>query len=94
MVRGLTAAITGMATGNIKAIPAEIGGGFGGKTIIYLEPLAMILSKKCGRPVKMQNTREEVFHSTGPAPGMSARLKVGATKEGKIKGGSEIRSKA
>ena len=70
MVRSLTATITGMATGDIKAIPAEIGGGFGGKTIVYLEPVAMILSKKCGRPVKMQNSREEVFHSTGPASGM------------------------
>ena len=63
MVRSLTAKITGMATGDIKAIPAEIGGGFGGKTIVYLEPVAMVLSKKCGRPVKMQNSREEVFHA-------------------------------
>ena len=84
MVRQLTATITGMATGDIKAIPAEIGGGFGGKTIIYLEPLAMVLSKKCGRPVKMQNSREDVFHSTGPAAGMSATLKVGVTKDGKL----------
>jgi CO/xanthine dehydrogenase Mo-binding subunit len=84
MVRGLTAHITGMATGDIKAIPAEIGGGFGGKTIIYLEPVAMVLSKKCGRPVKMQNTREEVFLSTGGGAGMSAHLKVGVTKDGKL----------
>jgi CO/xanthine dehydrogenase Mo-binding subunit len=84
MVRGLTATITGMATGDIKAIPAEIGGGFGGKTIIYLEPIAMVMSKKCGRPVKMQNSREEVFQSTGPAAGMSAHLKVGVTKDGKL----------
>lgn len=85
MVRGLTATITGMATGDIKAIPAEIGGGFGGKTIIYLEPVAMVLSKKCGRPVKIQNSREDVFHSTGPAAGMSAHLKVGVTKDGLLK---------
>ena len=84
MVRSMTAIIAGLATGDIKAIPAEIGGGFGGKTIIYLEPVAMILSKKCGRPVKMQNSREEVFQSTGPAAGMSASLKVGVTKEGKL----------
>lgn len=84
MVRGLTATIAGMATGDIKAIPAEIGGGFGGKTIVYLEPVAMVLSKKCGRPVKMQNTREEVFHSTGGGAGMSAHLKVGVTKDGKL----------
>ncbi|MED5357890.1 MAG: molybdopterin cofactor-binding domain-containing protein, partial [Pseudomonadota bacterium] len=84
MVRSMTAIIAGLATGDIKAIPAEIGGGFGGKTIIYLEPVAMILSKKCGRPVKMQNSREEVFQSTGPAAGMSASLKVGVTKDGKL----------
>jgi len=84
MVRQLTAVITGMATGDIKAIPAEIGGGFGGKTIIYLEPVAMVLSRKCGRPVKMQNSREEVFHSTGPAAGMSATLKVGVRKDGTL----------
>ena len=85
MVRDLTATITGMATGDIKAIPAEIGGGFGGKTIIYLEPVAMVLSRKCGRPVKMQLTREDVFHSTGAGAGMSAHLKVGVTKDGKLK---------
>jgi len=84
MVRSMTAKIAGLATGDIKAIPAEIGGGFGGKTIIYLEPVAMVLSKKCGRPVKMQNSREEVFQSTGPAAGMSASLKVGVTKDGKL----------
>ena len=84
MVRSMTAKIAGLATGDIKAIPAEIGGGFGGKTIVYLEPVAMILSKKCGRPVKMQNSREEVFQSTGPAAGMSASLKVGVTKDGKL----------
>tara|TARA_Y100000991_G_scaffold80197_1_gene60445 strand:- start:61 stop:2310 length:2250 start_codon:yes stop_codon:yes gene_type:complete len=84
MVRDLTAIITGMATGDIKAIPGEIGGGFGGKTIIYLEPVAMVLSRKCGRPVKMQLTREDVFHSTGAGAGMSAHLKVGVTKDGKL----------
>jgi CO/xanthine dehydrogenase Mo-binding subunit len=84
MVRNLTALISGMATGDIKAIPAEIGGGFGGKTIVFLEPVAMVLSKMTGRPVKMQHSREEVFEGTGPASGMSATLKVGVTKEGKI----------
>jgi CO/xanthine dehydrogenase Mo-binding subunit len=46
--------------------------------------VAMVLSKKSGRPVKMQHTREDVFEGTGPASGMSATLKVGVTKEGKI----------
>ncbi|MEP6149801.1 MAG: molybdopterin cofactor-binding domain-containing protein, partial [Nisaea sp.] len=37
MVRAMTAFLTGIPQSDIRAIPAEIGGGFGGKTIIYLE---------------------------------------------------------
>lgn len=84
MVRFLTAELTGMAVGDIKATPAEIGGGFGGKTVVYLEPLAMVLSKKCSRPVKMQMSREEVFRGTGPTSGSVSHLKVGVSKDGKI----------
>src|SRR6476646_2012694 len=51
MVRAYTSRICGADIASIRAIPAEIGGGFGGKTIIYLEPLAYMLSKKSGRPV-------------------------------------------
>ena len=66
MVRAYTARICGADIANIRAIPAKIGGGFGGKTIIYLEPLAYMLSKKSGRPVKIVMSREEVFRATGP----------------------------
>ena len=53
MVRAMTSYLTGISQSDIRAIPAEIGGGFGGKTIVYLEPLATMLAKKSGRPVKM-----------------------------------------
>ena len=53
-IRDMAGLVLGMDTGDIRVIPAEIGGGFGGKTVVYLEPLAM---KPCprlaGRPVKM-----------------------------------------
>ncbi len=55
-VRSLSARVLGMPVGNIKVVPAEIGGGFGGKTTIYLEPLSVVLSKKTGQPVKMVMT--------------------------------------
>ena len=64
--------------------PAEIGGGFGGKTLVYLEPLAVALAKKSGRPVKMVMTREEVFQATGPTSGGVVEVKLGATRDGKI----------
>ena len=45
-VRSQTAAVLGWDTARIKVTPAEIGGGFGGKTTIYLEPVAARLSEK------------------------------------------------
>ena len=84
MVRGYTARIVGADIANIRAIPAEIGGGFGGKTIVYLEPLAYMLSKKSGRPVKMVMSREEVFRATGPTSGAVVEVKLGAKKDGRI----------
>jgi CO/xanthine dehydrogenase Mo-binding subunit len=84
MVRAMTAYLTGIPQSSIRAIPAEIGGGFGGKTIVYLEPLATLLAKKSGRPVKMVMTREEVMRATGPTSGAKMTVKIGATKDGKI----------
>ncbi len=84
MVRAMTSLLTGIPQSNIRAIPAEIGGGFGGKTIIYLEPLAVILSKKSGRPVKMVMSRDEVMRATGPTSGSMSTVKIGARKDGTI----------
>ena len=84
MVRNATAKMTGMKLSDIRAIPAEIGGGFGGKTIVYLEPLAFVLARKSGRPVKMVMTRDEVFRATGPTSGSSNTVKIGVKKDGTI----------
>ena len=43
-----------------------MGGGFGGKTGFYPEPIAIQLSRKAKRPVKITLTRNEVFRATGP----------------------------
>jgi CO/xanthine dehydrogenase Mo-binding subunit len=84
MVRAYTAKLLGINLSNIRANPAEIGGGFGGKTLVYLEPLAVMLSKKSGRTVKMQMTREEVFRGSGPTSGAWMEVKIGAKKDGTI----------
>ena len=82
--RTATAAILGKDMADLKFIASEIGGGFGGKTVVYLEPIAVRLSEKSGCPVKMQMSREEVFRATGPTSGTVTRVKVGLTNEGKI----------
>src|SRR3984893_9083632 len=83
-VRGFTAALLAMEEGRIKVIPAEIGGGFGGKTTVYLEPVAALLSKKSGRPVKMVMTRAEVLRASGPTSGTKIKVRIGAPREGKL----------
>ena len=83
-IRDLTSLVLGIPVSQIKVVPMEIGGGFGGKTVIYLEPVAAALSKKAGRPVKISMARPEVFEATGPTSGSFIRVKIGATKEGMI----------
>ena len=84
MIRAYTAKRLGMDMSNIRVNPAEIGGGFGGKTLIYIEPVAVKLSQKSGRPVKIQMSREDVFRGTGPTSGASVMVKLGAKKDGTI----------
>src|SRR5436305_2202313 len=84
MVRAYCAKLLGIDISDIRAIPAEIGGGFGGKTLVYLEPVALALSKKSGRPIKIVMSREEVFRGTGPAAGGVIEVKLGAKKDGRI----------
>ncbi|MCY4656147.1 MAG: molybdopterin-dependent oxidoreductase, partial [Gammaproteobacteria bacterium] len=83
-VRSNTAAVLDKAVSSIRVIPSEIGGGFGGKTTIYLEPVALHMSELTGRPVKMVMSREEVFRATGPTSATLCRAKVGAKKDGTI----------
>ena len=84
IMRDLTAQVLGVPVSQIKVVPLEIGGGFGGKLHIYLEPVAAVLSKKAGRPVKVTLSRTEEFEGTGPTSGGYIKAKIGATKDGHI----------
>jgi CO/xanthine dehydrogenase Mo-binding subunit len=84
VIRALTARLLGMEVGNLRVHPAEIGGGFGGKNVPYVEPVALVLSRKSGHPVKVVLTREEVFKACGPAPAASMTVKIGVKKDGRI----------
>ena len=86
-VRSTTAAILSMPESMVKVVPMEIGGGFGAKGVTYLAPVTAALAKKAGRPVKIAMSRKEVFEGSGPASATLMRVKIGATKEGKITAG-------
>jgi CO/xanthine dehydrogenase Mo-binding subunit len=83
-IRASTAAILRIPESMVKVIPLEIGGGFGGKGIGYLDPVAAVLSKKTGQPVKIVMSRKEVFEGTGPTSGTYMRCKIGVDNEGII----------
>lgn len=85
--RQQTAELLQIPVSQCVVVPCEIGGGFGGKIAVYLEPVAAVLSRKCGRPVKMVMQRNEVFEGTGPTPGAFIRCKLGAKKDGTLVAG-------
>ncbi len=82
--RDTIAQVLGLPVSQVRVVPMEIGGGFGGKINVYGEPVAALLSRKTGHPVKIVMSRQEVFEGSGPTPGSYVRVKMGATKEGKI----------
>ncbi len=84
VVRALTSKLLGVRAADLRVYPAEIGGGFGGKTVVYLEPVALALSRKSGKAVRAVMTREEVFKASGPTSGGSMTVKIGCTRDGDI----------
>lgn len=85
--RQQTAELLRIPVSDVKVVPMEIGGGFGGKISVYLPPVAAALSKKTGRPVKLIMDRAAVFEATGPTPGSYMKVKLGADKTGKLVAG-------
>jgi len=83
-VRQSLAGLLQIPVSQITVNAVEIGGGFGGKLGVYLEPLAAVLSRKSGKAVKMTMSREEVFEATGPTSATYSRVKIGAKRDGTI----------
>ncbi len=84
-IRRMCAAVLGLETAQLRVTPSEIGGGFGGKTTIFMEPLSLALSRKAGgRPVKIVMSRAEVLRATGPTASASMDVRIGMKKDGTI----------
>jgi len=82
--RNTCATLLGMEMSQLKVTSSEIGGGFGGKTHVWTEPVALALSRKANRPVKLVMSREDVFRASGPASSTSIDVKLGAKRNGRI----------
>ncbi len=87
LVRTTCAEILGIEASQLRVTASEIGGGFGGKTTVFIEPVALALSRASGKPVKVVMSREEVFRATGPTVSSSIDVKIGMTSDGRITAG-------
>jgi len=84
-VRHLLALTFGVPHQAIRVHVPYVGGGFGGKAGLHLEPLAIALSRAAGgRPVKVVATREEEFNTLPSRQGLHSTVKIGVTQDGKI----------
>jgi len=70
---------------NVRVQIPYVGGGFGGKAGIGVEPLCAVLSRKAnGKPVKFQASREEEFSLLPCRSALTYHIKTGVSAEGKI----------
>jgi CO/xanthine dehydrogenase Mo-binding subunit len=84
-VRSLFCRAFGLPLSKVRVRVPYVGGGFGGKAGIHLEPLVYCLSRAAGgRPVKIVATREEEFNTLPSRQGLTSTVKTGVTKDGRI----------
>ncbi len=86
----ICASLLGIDASQLRVTASEIGGGFGGKTTVFIEPVALALSRKANRPVKIVMSRAEVFRATGPTSSASMDVRIGMKKDGTITAGEGV----
>ncbi|MBW0088928.1 xanthine dehydrogenase family protein molybdopterin-binding subunit [Pseudonocardia sp. KRD-184] len=83
-VRTRTAELLGVRPSAIRVVVPTVGGGFGGKLDAMLEPIACLLARRSGRPVRLVNTRAEELATAGPRENAILRLRTAVDAEGRI----------
>ena len=83
-VRAQLAQVLGIPLSSIKIIAMELGGGFGAKLRLAFEAFPALLAMQTGHPVKLINTREEVFTLNGPRHPVTNYIKTGVNRDGTI----------
>ncbi|MEY4985053.1 MAG: hypothetical protein RIR62_3319, partial [Pseudomonadota bacterium] len=86
MDRDDTAAILGLPATRVRIRPSAVGGGFGSKLDVSLQPLLGLAALKTGRPVRMTYTRQESMASTTKRHPAELRGRIGCDAQGRITG--------
>ena len=83
--RSELARLFGLPIARVRVTGATIGGGFGGKNLV-IDPLVAAATLVLRRPVRLELTRNEDFRMTNPAPASILDVRLGATRDGRLRG--------
>ncbi|MCT8329893.1 molybdopterin-dependent oxidoreductase [Albidovulum sediminis] len=80
------AKILGLPMDRVRIVPTAVGGGFGSKLDLSMQPFLAIAALKTGQPVRITYSRGESMASTTKRHPSDIRLRIGASKDGRISG--------
>lgn len=84
-LRGVLAQMFGLPKENVRVITKFVGSGFGSKLWPWTQcPLAAAAARQLGKPVKLVLSRKMMFQSVGHRPLTQQRVRLGATRDGKL----------
>lgn len=83
--RVVMAQTLGIPVENVRVVTRFLGSGFGGKLFPWPHcAMNAVAARKLGRPVKLSVTRRMMFSSVGYRPRTEQRVRLGASKDGKL----------
>ena len=84
-LRSVLAQMFGLPIEQVRVITKFVGSGFGSKLWPWAVcPLAAAAARQTGRPVRVVLPRKMMFHAVGHRPRTQQRVRLGATREGKL----------
>src|SRR5450631_617915 len=85
-IRNATARLLGVPPSQVRVTVPPVGGGFGLKFDIAIEPFAALLARASGRPVRLVNSREEEMLTCLFRENADIRVRSAVTRDGEIVG--------
>ncbi len=85
MDRDEIAAILGVPEDGVRILPTAVGGGFGSKLDLSVQPYLALAAWKLGRPVRLAYTRPESMMSTTKRHPSRMRVRIGASRDGRLR---------